>query len=182
VDFLWAFDASGGGPARERVLPTATNELVVPLGADRAHPIICGAHSEFFEIDTAVRPALIGAHFKPGGAVPFLRMPADELGNVRLPLEAVWGRAASALRERLLEAGTWAARFRILEAALLARLAGAPARHPAVMFALHPRLPRVLRDESDGVPRHARSAAQPHPTVELRGQIFPRRGGRARPE
>lgn len=136
VDFLWAFDASGGGPARERVLPTATNELVVPLGDDR-DPVICGAHSEFFEIDTAVRPALIGVHFKPGGAVPFLRMPADELGNVRVSLEALWGRAASELRERLLEAGTWAARFRILEAALLACLAGAPVRHPAVVFALH---------------------------------------------
>src|SRR6185295_3550870 len=31
VDFFWAFDAYGGPHARERVLPTATSELVVAL-------------------------------------------------------------------------------------------------------------------------------------------------------
>ena len=35
VDFFWAFDAYGGPHARERVLPTATSELVVALGDDR---------------------------------------------------------------------------------------------------------------------------------------------------
>ena len=66
-----------------------------------------------------------------------LKMPADELGNVRAPLDALWGRAASELKERLLEARTWMARFRIVEDVLLARLAGLPVQHPAVAFALN---------------------------------------------
>jgi hypothetical protein len=50
VDFFWAFDAYGGAHARERVLPTATSELVVALSDERLHPVICGAHSESFVI------------------------------------------------------------------------------------------------------------------------------------
>jgi len=136
VELLWAYEAYGAGHARERVLPTATSEIVFLLGDDRAGPVVCGAHSESFVIDTAARPTLLGVHFRPGGAGPFLKMPADELGNVRAPLDALWGRAASELKERLLEARTWMARFRVVEGVLLARLAGPPVRHPAVAFAL----------------------------------------------
>ena len=136
VDFFWAFDAYGGSHARERVLPTATGELVVALGAQRSGPVMCGAHSEAFVIDTASRPALIGVHFKPGGAVPFLKAPADELSNARVSLDTLWGEAALELSEQLQEAGTWAARFRVLERALIAQIPRAPVRHPAVAFAL----------------------------------------------
>ena len=136
VAFFWAFDAYGGPHARERVLPTATSELVVALSDDRVHPVICGAHSESFVIDIASRPALIGVHFKPGTAVPFLKMPANELCNTRVFLDALWGGAAPELRERLLEARTWPARFHVLERALLAQLTGPTRRHPAVAFAL----------------------------------------------
>lgn len=136
VEMLWGYDAYGAGHARERVLPTATSEIVVVLDDDRAGPLVCGAHSESFVIDIADRPALIGVHFKPGGAFPFLRMPADELRNVRVSLDALWGRMASELKDRLLEARTWAARFRVAEEVLLAQLTGRPGRHPAVTFAL----------------------------------------------
>src|SRR6185369_1858263 len=95
-----------------------------------------GAHSESFVIDIASRPALIGVHFKPGTAVPFLKMPANELCNTRVSLDALWGGAAPELRERLLEARTWPARFHVLERALLAQLTGPTRRHPAVAFAL----------------------------------------------
>ena len=45
--------------------------------------MVCGAHSESFAIEAAGRPTLLGVHFKPGGAVPFLKVPADELGVLR---------------------------------------------------------------------------------------------------
>jgi AraC-like DNA-binding protein len=136
VALFWAYDAYGGAHASERVLPSGTSEVVVILGNERAQaPLICGAHSEAFVIDVSARPALLGIHFKPGGAAPFLRLPASELANTRVSLDAVWGGAASELKERLLEAGTWPARFAILERALLAQLR--PSRgHPAVAFAL----------------------------------------------
>jgi AraC-like DNA-binding protein len=136
VAFFWTYDAYGGGHPRERVLPTATSELVVALADDGSVPVVSGAHSESFLIHTASRRPLLGVHFRPGGAAPFLTMPAHELRNVRVSLEALWGPAAPALKSRLLEAHTPPARFRIMEDALLARLGERPRRHPAVAFAL----------------------------------------------
>jgi methylphosphotriester-DNA--protein-cysteine methyltransferase len=51
-------------------------------------------------------------------------------------LDTLWGRTAIELKERLLEARTWPARFRIVEAMLLAQLTGRTTSHPAVAFAL----------------------------------------------
>jgi AraC-like DNA-binding protein len=137
VALFWAFDAYGGPHARERVLPTATSELVITLGNEPVCPIVLsGAHSESFVIDVASRPALLGVHFKPGGAAAFLGMPADELRNSVVPLDVLWGADAGDLKERLLAATTWQARFSVLEQVLLARLGRGPQRHRAVAFAL----------------------------------------------
>ena len=136
IETFWAYDAYGAGHTRERVFPTGTSEIVFPLGDDRRMPVVCGAHSKSFVIDTAGRPMLLGVHFKPGGAVPFLKVPANELGNVHASLDAVWGALASEVKERLLEARTWRARFRILEPVLLAQLTSPVAPHPAVAFAV----------------------------------------------
>jgi hypothetical protein len=106
VERFWLHDAYGGGHARERVLPTGTMELVVNLRGDRWGPLICGPHSESFVIGTADRPSIMGVHFKPGGAFPFFESPAGELHNARVPLDAVWGRCAAELQERLLETET----------------------------------------------------------------------------
>ena len=98
VEFFWAFDAYGGDHARERVLPTATGELVVTLRDDRVGPVLAGAHSEAFVIDTASRSSLIGVHFKPGGALPFLKRPAHELANVRVSPAGGNARSRSSVR------------------------------------------------------------------------------------
>ena len=99
-------------------------------------PVIAGAHSEPFLIDTVDQAALLGVHFKPGGAFPFLGLPAGELHNTHVSLETLWKRKAVELRDRLLEAKTDQARFRVLEQFLTARIVRSPARHPAVAFAL----------------------------------------------
>jgi AraC-like DNA-binding protein len=56
--------------------------------------------------------------------------------NQAISLEAVWGAAASSLRERLAEAATPEARIRILEQCLLGRLRGSSDRAPALRMAL----------------------------------------------
>ena len=136
IEKFWAYDAYGTGHSRERVLPTGTSEIVFLLSDDKLSPVVCGAHSESFIIDTADRLKLLGVHFKPGGAVPFVKVPAYELGNLQAPLAALWGPLASEVQERLLEARTWHARFRILERVLLAQLTSTAAPHPAVVFAV----------------------------------------------
>jgi AraC-like DNA-binding protein len=134
VDLFW-FESGYDAPhPKERLLPTGTVSLVFDLGSHKT--VFCGAHSEFFVIDTPRRSAIIGIHFKPGGAFPFLKSPANQLHNTVLPLETLWGTAASSLRDRLLAAETIEARFQLLEQALLAQISRPLDRHPAVAFGL----------------------------------------------
>ena len=156
VALLWVQEGLTPEHPRERLLPTGTVELVVSLatedlrvfgderdgGVAEGGALVCGAHSRYFVIDTMAATATAGVHFRPGGAWPFFGVPADALMDAHVPLDALWGAGAAAgLRERLVEAPTPTDRFRVLEEALLARLALAPAAgHLAVRFgvrALH---------------------------------------------
>ncbi len=137
VELFWHWEATTPPSQRqERVLPSATTELVIRLrGA--ADGVVAGAHSRPFILDQSEQDLLVGIHFKPGGAFPFLGVPASELRDLHVSLEQLWGRAqARELRERLLEARSPKERFEILERALLERLARSSARHPGVEFAL----------------------------------------------
>ncbi len=161
VEAFWQYEGPDPPHARERCLPTGTLEIVVNLcdnearaydrlDADRPRsvrgPLVRGAHTGPFVIDTAGRTSTIGVHFKPGGAFPFLG-PAAELRDGIVPLEALWDSGAAELRERLLDTATVDARFLVLEQALLARATRLPGRHPAVAFALEqfqrPQRPKV---------------------------------------
>jgi AraC-like DNA-binding protein len=112
---------------------------------DRAHhdrytrysgAVVSGAYSSFFVIDPLVHTSIIGVHFRPGGAFPFLRLPADELADTHVDLADLWGPLADQLHERL-RAATPAQRFSVLEAALFSRLDHPPQRHDAVSVALN---------------------------------------------
>jgi AraC-like DNA-binding protein len=142
VEMLWFSEGYTAAHEQERLLPTGTMELVVPMRGEE--PLIAGAHSHYFVIDTPCEPVL-GAHFRPGGAFAILGMPATELRNVQVSLEDLWGAAvAGELRERLQSAQTNDARFDLLEQALVSRIAAR--RHPAIGFAVREiarRLPRV---------------------------------------
>ncbi len=148
VEVFWLYEGFTQ-PAKERALPTGTVELVISLRDDRLRvfdrsnkdhnfhgAMICGPHSEFFVIDSARDESVLGVHFKPGGAFPFLKLPAGELHNAHVSLDTLWGAKAAELRERLLEAKTPEAKFRLLEQALLAQASRSLTRHPAVAFAL----------------------------------------------
>lgn len=140
----------------ERVLPDGAMELIIPLGQSGALPVfgrgsemaragsvrggaLYGAHSEFFTIDPAGQSAILGVHFRPGGAFPFLGgVPAGDVQNAVVPLDALWGAGpAGQLREQLLEAEAPHARFDVLERFLLAQTVR-PRREPhsAVAYAL----------------------------------------------
>jgi AraC-like DNA-binding protein len=151
VEMLWHYDGYQQPHDKERLLPDGSMELVINLREDMTRmydrrnigqcqslpgAIVVGAQSEFFVIDTAEQAAVIGVHFKPGGAFPFFNLPAGELRNEHVALETLWGRDARDLRERLLAAPTAEAKFRILEHYLWKRLAKPLERHPAVGFAL----------------------------------------------
>jgi AraC-like DNA-binding protein len=151
VALFWLYEGFAAPHAKERVLPTGTVELVINLREDPLRvydrpdhsqfhsfrgSLICGAHSQSFVIDTASQAAVMGVHFQPGGAFPFLQVPADELRNTHVALDTLWGAKAGDLRAQLLEAATPETRFHILEQFLVAQAARPLARHPAVAFAL----------------------------------------------
>lgn len=150
VQVLWLFEGYRiTTHERERLLPDGSVEMVINLLEDRCRiypeersdrfeslkgSLICGPHSRFFIIDADEQEQVMGVHFKPGGAFPFLGLPADELLNLHVSLEDLWGTAASELREQLLAAETAEKKFRILETTLLSRLKRG--HHPAVAFAI----------------------------------------------
>ena len=122
VELFWFYD---GFPSRahkkERLMPDGSIELVINLNEDETRiydrhnlekcdrlpgSVLCGPHSSFFVIDTAEQDSVMGIHFKPGGAFPFFKLPADELQNMHVSLEDLWGREAKLMRERILEAPT----------------------------------------------------------------------------
>jgi AraC-like DNA-binding protein len=152
VELFWFYD---GFPARlhkkERLMPDGSVELVINLNEDETRiydrenldqcerlsgGVLCGPHSSFFVIDTAEQDSVIGIHFKPGGAFPFFKLPANELQNQHVSLEDLWGPEARIVRERLLEASTPEIKFQVLEECLLAQTAKPMARHRAVNQAL----------------------------------------------
>lgn len=151
VELFWLYEGMPVTHARERLLPTGTVELVIGLRDDtgriyprgREHdplifhgPVVCGPHAEYFTIDAVQTMSVIGIHFKPGGAFPFLGVPAGELQNRHVSLDELWGSYADDVHTRVLEAPTAEEKIRALEEGLLGRLAQPLERHGAVDFAL----------------------------------------------
>ncbi len=151
VHILWLYEGHKQPHKKERILPTGEMELVFNLAEDESRiydrndtrryerfpgALLVGAHSEYQVIDTAEQRAVIGVHFRPGGAFPFLGMPGGELRDRTVSLGALWGRHAADLRERLLEAPAHQARFEILEQFLWTQLLQAREGHKAVQYAI----------------------------------------------
>jgi AraC-like DNA-binding protein len=151
VEAIWLYEGDVPPHAKELRLPDGSMELVINLHEDtirvydREHAdqvqsfsgcVLGGTHSQFSVLDSATFTSTVGAHFKPGGAFPFLGMPATELSDQVIDLSALWGRAAVDLREQLLESKTTETRFHILEQTLLKHTGAFTSHHPSVIFAL----------------------------------------------
>jgi AraC-like DNA-binding protein len=137
IHLLWLYEGYTQPHVKERVLPSGQMQIVVNLLEDKSciydrddtdrcqtfNGSLCsGAYSEYIVISTAAQASLMGVSFKPGGAYPFLRMPAGELRDTTVSLGTLWGATAADLRSQLLEAPTHQDRFQVMERALLAEL------------------------------------------------------------
>ena len=147
VEYLWA---SQGAPAhpKERVVPTGTLELGIGLvegkgrisdstGRDQwiSGAFVSGAYRRPFTFDTHENASVVGVHLRPGYAAVVLGLPPGELSDRHVDLDALWGRRARELRERLCAATTTEQRFAILEAELVSRINERHV-HPVVRYAL----------------------------------------------
>lgn len=151
IESIWVYQNDPRPHSLERILPTGAAQLILNLKEDQTRlydpesphryvatsgSVLSGVQSHFQVIDTSEQETVAGVAFKPGGTVPFMRMPAHEACDADVPLESLWGRRrAAALRERLLETDSIDATLDVLEAVLheMWRPSGL---HPAVDFAL----------------------------------------------
>jgi AraC-like DNA-binding protein len=111
--------------------PTRMTALPDPRQPPTAlHALVGGLHTRPVLIAHDGRMAGVQLGLTPAGARALLGLPAAELVQTVVPLEAVLGPQASELLERLAGAPSWTARFALLDAALGRRLhdaAGVPA-------------------------------------------------------
>ena len=151
IESIWVYQHDSRPHALERILPTGAAQLIINLKEDQTRlydpefpdryvatsgSVLSGVQSRFQVIDTSEQEYVAGVAFKPGGTVPFVRLPAHEASDADVPLESLWGRRrATALRERLLESDSIDATLDALEA-VLHEMWRPPGLHPAVSFAL----------------------------------------------
>src|SRR5919106_4379617 len=149
IEDLYYIDGPAPYP-RQKALPVASSNLMINLGDpfDVYKPvqdepfITCtdswwvGVWSTYHSVDWPPSVQLFGVHFKPGGAYPFLQFPLSEMNGQVVPLDAIWGRFAGEIRERLHAAPTIQAGFALLEQLLLARLCEAPRSLDVVQYAV----------------------------------------------
>jgi AraC-like DNA-binding protein len=151
VQLLWYYQDARKPHAKERLLPDGCVSLVINLAEDQTRIYdpddirkitrlggcgIAGPQSKCFAIDTDEQTCVVGVSFRAGGAVPFLKLPSDELHNQHLNLEDLWGRLGRELRERTLAAKTPEAKLRVVELMLLERAAGLFDGQPVVDYAV----------------------------------------------
>lgn len=118
----------------ERIIPNGQAHLMVNLAEDQfktyrtarlermckhSGTVVAGPHAKSAVIDTRAQRWLAAIEFRHGGASRFFSMPMTEISNQIVQLEDVWRSDGALLRERLLDAGTPALKFRVLEEVLL---------------------------------------------------------------
>ncbi|HEY2615077.1 MAG TPA: helix-turn-helix domain-containing protein [Chthoniobacterales bacterium] len=135
---------------KEAILPDGCAHLVINLSENAVRlferldndevttlsgSVFCGPRSSPYAILPAAS-AVIGILFRPGGAFPFLPMPAEELRNIQLPVEHIFGMRAGELRDRLIAEKTARRKFVLLEMFLLRHLRQPSSLHRAVSYAI----------------------------------------------
>jgi AraC-like DNA-binding protein len=152
IESIWLYEADARPHSLERILPTGAPQLIVNLKEDQTRlyhaecgnrcdttsgTVLGGARSRHCIIDTAEQEYVLGVVFRPGGTVPFTRVPAHEMRDAHIPLDVLWGRGrVTSLRERLLETRDPDAKLETMEQAL-AVMWQPRGLHPSVAFALN---------------------------------------------
>jgi AraC-like DNA-binding protein len=151
VENFWLYDGYSSPHVHERIFPTGSFELVFNLRDDKlriyegtdsggcnhyAGSLVSGPYDSYFVTDRAEEFSVMGVHFRPGGAFPFLGLSAYELTGIHLNLACIWGSLAGEVRERLASTQSPRQRFQFLENTLQSRLQRPSEHHPAVSLAL----------------------------------------------
>lgn len=169
VEFLWCL-TDGPTHSAERILPGGTTELVInlhdneirvcdPMNGARIRrfsgAVVAGPYSRAFDIDASRHNAMLGVHFKPGGARALLGIPLHELHDTHVDLEQLWNAQACALRARVCEARSDAERFAVVETALSSKLCPDLAQKANLATALAALVPGTPQPAIGALAEHA---------------------------
>jgi AraC-like DNA-binding protein len=146
VDGYSGYAMRGFPPGRHMGLPSRHLTLVVQFDKPITLAVLPDGSSQPQRFDALIggfhtTPAVIEhdgdqhgvqLHVTPAGARALFGMPASELVATVVPLDAVWGRTATELVERLGEAYSWDDRFAAIDR-VLARAAAGRAEVPAAI-------------------------------------------------
>lgn len=148
VSLFWYWDGYVQPHRRERLLPDGSMCIVFSFAdairtgerenagdSGTGASVICGARAGYFETSTADMVTTLGIQFRPGGAFPFLPMPASELNEQCVSLEDVFAGEVRSLRDRLLECSSPRLKFAVVERWLLSRAVKPLEKHRAVDYA-----------------------------------------------
>ncbi len=127
VEALWAVVGRANYTV-ERMFPRATVEVLFNLGAshrllDPRRPSrgtdfhrawVAGLQKECLTVESRQETRLIGIRFQPLGARLFFDAPLEDLACCVVDLDLVLGPGIETVRQRLLEARSWARRFGLL--------------------------------------------------------------------
>jgi AraC-like DNA-binding protein len=111
-----------GGPARLRDSDPSVPSAVLADGW------FMGVWTRRFLVEYPARVRLAGVHFKPWGISPFAGLPATELRDRWVPVDAVWPRSLDRIRNQAGDSASATGTLRVLERELRSRLAQAPPR------------------------------------------------------
>jgi AraC-like DNA-binding protein len=137
VRTVWV-QRTGPRPYLQRNLPTGGVELQCPLGAlPRLIGPLTAASVQVLPPHTTV----VGARFWPGTVSPMLGLPADELVDLAVQLDDVWGSAAVRLGELLAGAPGPDAAVELLQRYLLCQQARTDGPDPLVAEAVRRLMP-----------------------------------------
>ncbi|RYG11720.1 MAG: AraC family transcriptional regulator [Burkholderiales bacterium] len=128
VETIWDWTAAPQPHRLERIVPVANAGLILNLSEDQTRVYDDEQHCLYFSgatldgprtrshlIDTDEQVAVMGVVFRPGGAATFFRERMDRLANGSVDLDALMGRRACALRERLLDTDDARGRLALLQ-------------------------------------------------------------------
>lgn len=136
VDDIYCLSGEPGHRRRLVVPPMPSAHLMVNLGepirlrdSDPAVPSavltdgwFMGIWTRRFEIEYGSAVRVVGVHFKPWGMAPFVKMPAREMRDRWVPVDAVWERSLVRIRDKLAGAISTDATLKLVEDELQHRL------------------------------------------------------------
>src|SRR5687768_16475191 len=139
VRAYYGFSEETEGPLRRREGPDASVVVVISFEhewriGDAREPgrplarhtsFVAGLHDGAVLTEHDGRAEGMQVNLEPSAAAMLLRVPMHELARRIVPLDEVLGSDGRRLVEELHDAGSWDARFRILESALAGRVAEA---------------------------------------------------------